>query len=797
MDFTVRAHDLPGLLGQAPPGLAVLSLDCFDTLIWRNVNAPVDVFADLDLPGGALETRVLAEARARRLAPLREKGREEVTLSDIYEQMMPGEGRHAERAAMLGAELEAEARHCFAFAPVRDLIADARRRGMQVIIVSDTYLHEPQLRALITKVGGVALSGMIDRIFCSCDHGVSKAGGLFTHVLAALGVSPGRIVHVGDNRVADHDAPRKLGITGVHFHQFDDEAVKRLRFEAAAASMVAPETRVGHATFQPHRPQIALRRNAEPAFALGHDVLGPIMTAFAGWVRQEARAMEERVGRPVKLLFMLRDGHLPSRVFRLACPEMADRAIDVELSRFVANAVSFSDAAQIRTYAEMEITRSPVDMIARQLLFPKDEAARQFRGVGRRDFLDQILKHQMARKIVGRSEQFAQRLFGYLRRQGVADGDAVMLVDLGYDGSVQNRVEAVLRRGMGLEVSGRYLLMRETQLSGLDKAGYIDARNYGVRLVHALTEYVVLLEQFCTLAQGSVVDYRDDGTPVHAKAGIKGEQSDCRDSAQAGAVAFAKAADRAWVQRPKSDDADSRRHMAVAALARLLFLPLASEVEMLKGFHHDANLGTDDTFRIVDDRAAGSGLRRRGLFYAAKAEGLYLPGELQPHGLYLNLALMTARCFGLSLSKSDLEVGATTLPVFLVHEGTRHPIDVEAVPTVDGYYHAMIPVGAARFAAGIRIGEIAEWLQIEEASFHPVEQAMATRVKDGGIEAKVSVQGMAEVSPGLFHAANADGVLLYDPPARKAESNLVLSLVFRPVVRRDAATAAGASKKAA
>ena len=63
---SIRADGLPGLLATMPPEIRCLSLDCFDTLLWRNVHAPIDVFADLPLPGGAVESRIWAERKARR-----------------------------------------------------------------------------------------------------------------------------------------------------------------------------------------------------------------------------------------------------------------------------------------------------------------------------------------------------------------------------------------------------------------------------------------------------------------------------------------------------------------------------------------------------------------------------------------------------------------------------------------------------------------------------------------------------------------------------------------------------------
>ena len=51
MTSAARATDFARLFADAPSGLRYLSLDCFDTLIWRNTQMPRDVFADLGMAG--------------------------------------------------------------------------------------------------------------------------------------------------------------------------------------------------------------------------------------------------------------------------------------------------------------------------------------------------------------------------------------------------------------------------------------------------------------------------------------------------------------------------------------------------------------------------------------------------------------------------------------------------------------------------------------------------------------------------------------------------------------------------
>src|SRR5690606_32544665 len=127
--------------------------------------------------------------------------------------------------------------------------------------------------------------------------------------------------------------PAAIGVNAVHFRQFDAAAEQRLRLEAGAMSVLDAAVRSTIPACQPHRAAVSLRAEADAAWALGHDVLGPVLHGFAGWLRDEAEELAARAGRPVKTIFLLRDGHLPKRVFDAATGGDAPCA---EISRFTA-----------------------------------------------------------------------------------------------------------------------------------------------------------------------------------------------------------------------------------------------------------------------------------------------------------------------------------------------------------------------------------------------------------------------------------------------------------------------------
>ena len=180
MKISVHARELADLLDRAPAGLTTLSLDCFDTLLWRNVHAPRDVFAEIDLPGGGIEPRVWAEGAAHRLSFARRKTRE-VSLAEIYQRLLT-RGTPEEIAAAVEHEIALEVRHCFAFAPVVALMREARARGLRIVIVVRHLSIRGAAAPSDRRGGGRRRAGndrprvRLVRIWCAQEPGTVRPG---------------------------------------------------------------------------------------------------------------------------------------------------------------------------------------------------------------------------------------------------------------------------------------------------------------------------------------------------------------------------------------------------------------------------------------------------------------------------------------------------------------------------------------------------------------------------------------------------------------------------------------------
>src|SRR3546814_4231119 len=97
----------------------MLSLDCFDALLWRNVHAPKDIFTEIAIAGGGVEPRAWAQGGSQRLSFTHNKTYE-VSIEDIYRRLYRF-ADDAQVAAAVAHELSIEARHCYPFAPVIEI----------------------------------------------------------------------------------------------------------------------------------------------------------------------------------------------------------------------------------------------------------------------------------------------------------------------------------------------------------------------------------------------------------------------------------------------------------------------------------------------------------------------------------------------------------------------------------------------------------------------------------------------------------------------------------------------------
>ncbi|HUI20889.1 MAG TPA: HAD-IA family hydrolase [Methylocella sp.] len=213
-----------GKSGVDQMNIDVISTDIFDTILLRNSSCGRRHFLELSQrmarklksagyclnAEDILWARNEAQALAYRAIEI-ERPEGDVRLEHILRLQARLLGLPSSASEVLHeAEFECEVHALKPNWPLLDRLALFRKQGKRIIGISDTYLPETMLVRLLGKV---ANGHSIETIYSSSDWGVTKKSSrLFEKVIAAERMVAQRILHCGDNRLADYLMARKAGL---------------------------------------------------------------------------------------------------------------------------------------------------------------------------------------------------------------------------------------------------------------------------------------------------------------------------------------------------------------------------------------------------------------------------------------------------------------------------------------------------------------------------------------------------------------------------------------------------------
>lgn len=380
------------------------------------------------------------------------------------------------------------------------------------------------------------------------------------------------------------------------------------------------------------RPPASADRSA--LWWLGHDTLGPAFTTFTRRVMERATALDVD-----GLFFLARDGYLLERVFELLAP----RAV-VPLPRhrryaYLSRLSTALASARRLGLRELRLSLNAPDQVRlRQVLRAfslNDEAMNELcarEGIDLDRPLEQpyfwqpdvsrLLESPALQSEVGRRAAEARALLrGYLEGEGLFGCARVALVDVGWNGTIQNALQRAFGQDADWpEVRGLYLGLandawqQEDESSTAAKEGLLaDYRQVPrLRQHHAIFYFLEIFEQSSRAHHGTTLGYREVNGRVMP---ILKETGDDRDAenATAGAIAelqrgiLARAAAEADGRAPVLAFEEVNRQ-----LERFIFLPTRDELDALSTLVH------------TDDWGSGS---HRGLHESEGVRGLLSPRD--------------------------------------------------------------------------------------------------------------------------------------------------------------------------
>lgn len=761
----------------------VLSLDCFDTLYWRYVSRPFDIFTRLQ-HGLCPTARAQAEARAR-VKKRMTTGMEEVSIAEIYAEL-DDHFDAEEQKKLIGHELALEIEHGFLFPPALALLRQAKARGIRTIIVSDIYYNAEQLGRLLAAHCD-EIPALIDHIYCSAEFGHRKSTTLWPAIVQHEQVKPQEIFHAGDNLSADFTQPAKLGINAVHFKQNESLISTVLEQRAIAANILFPSSRVTapvpslfHACYS-----VALRNEISGEQLAAWTVLGPVMYAFARFIKQQSDKIPG-----VKLGFLMRDGYMPREAYRALYPE--DTSASLSISRFTTICSSFHDRQSIADYlsdrlrATKRVTAAGFTMIARHLMVSsarKQKIAAQLekRNYSAEYLYNALLTGDVVRETLARSAAFRRRLIAHLRNEtGIQPGDTLMLVDLGYSGTTQNLLAPLLEKELNIKVRGSYLIASWTPGWNKNRAAMINPDSADFRFIRTLTRFIASFEMLCSSHDFSVTDYSEEGQPTGKSNNlsqpflpkirqIQQEALDCVRMATESAI---PASQSLW-------DA------AAIDLARYIYLPLAEETDLLENLTFDINLGTDALKKMANMQEAIGYMRRYGVSRLTLDENndtrTNTPSELHSCGIEYALSLFASSRYALSWSLTNSTQRQQALEVMFV-QNTQHSEckTLKATSTFDGYFSLYIPLVTPELAVltgkTLRDLEIYSVSLVQQQTLYKESESQQARPLQ--LDQDYFIDGATRVNNLLLNMQD-DGFLYFRP--RQIPAQAVLHIVYRPL----------------
>lgn len=508
----------------------VVSFDVFDTLFHRVCHPEViiektceEIGRKINRPAVlSLRHDITAELRKKRVLEDQEND-PEYRFSDLRQALAKALSDFDQAETIVDSafrnEIELEKQALF---PNRQMVATAaslKAAGKTVVAISDMYLPKGVILELLTEAGAGDVFDL-GHIFVSGDLGKTKSSGkLFQHVMAALGITPDKMLHIGDNPVADNSVPRSLGIATADYDA-DHHHNRYNRFPTLGAfrrSIASAAHEAGLAVLDEH----SLHGRIASA-------ISPVLCFFTKFLVEKTTTQNHD-----SVWFMARDGYLLKRLYDLAWKDGLPPSGYLYVSRKAVSPGSsqsygIREAFLAEWNGENRKLRTFLNPVG---LTENDQTnlaiANGFTGLdedldGPADpRLVRLLSHpDVSRKAKETGDKARNDLLKYLRKCGFLSCKHPAVVDVGWAGQIQEALQMALKLGgEERDIDGYYLAVRRLgglrRLAGTKMQGLVfDCAKPDWR-AQSLLIAVEAFEDSCRAPHGTVVGYAN-GEPILA-----------------------------------------------------------------------------------------------------------------------------------------------------------------------------------------------------------------------------------------------------------------------------------------
>ncbi len=440
----------------------IYSFDVFDTVITRSCGSPEGVFAIMQeklvnkqeyahiiemLRYTFFHQRIFLEKQARSISKA-----EDLTITDIYDQIQKVFFlTNDQKQALVDLELETERQCCL---PVEENILEIEAllaKGKKVIFVSDMYLRTEDIHGLLTHAAPL----IADRcdLFASSDLKKTKhRGTLFSYVLDYYGIPPEMLTHKGDKKFSDIKAARRLGINTVHYkktHSLNREMDEWLNKDNI--HMPSFQKTLGISRY------VSLLNNENRVSQVGALFAAPWLMGFAIWLKKN---LEEGLHKSKDIYFLARDGEILIELLKLIPGRLTKNIRYLYMSRQASLIASLVELNQFSLdYLFQGYPDLNISMLAERCFLSVDEFRKvlppEYQNHNENKKLSKtsikkirsslITSESFRKYLLDKAAEQRELLVQYLMQEGVFENDDFVIVDLGWQCTIQDALFNIVK----------------------------------------------------------------------------------------------------------------------------------------------------------------------------------------------------------------------------------------------------------------------------------------------------------------------------------------------------------------
>ena len=458
----------------------LVSLDVFDTAIFRKVFRPTDIFnlVEENVGKSFKSQRILAQDKARRKSV-------HYNIVDIY--------RELPFSLSPKAEIKTEILNCFANPYILDLY---NKQEADYIFISDMYLPSTVIAEILERCGYKN-----PRVYVSCEFKACKGDGkLFIKVENALKRKIQK--HIGDNYTSDILGAQKAGVPETEFIGPSIDSI----------SVVTPELE-----------NVKLRKLLVNEELSDNSIEEKIGYIFAPLILSFTQSVLEELPENKTVFFNARDGFIMYVIARwiLKTKKKIKYCRFSRKSCYLANIITNLNLSHPSNAASLYFLKIQRIQTLRDLIktFNLDENA-DYSNVleefninfdtniefhPNKIYLIEKTFKTIQGEFYAKVKEEKKNFFKYLSKLNMKNGD--FFVDLGYAGTIQG----IIKRMSGLDLKGRYIntfdLNGNFQGTMFEKKSFLPLgflRPYGGAAIE------LIFSEAC----GTVIKYDSEGNPV-------------------------------------------------------------------------------------------------------------------------------------------------------------------------------------------------------------------------------------------------------------------------------------------